>query len=393
MTKRNFGVWTSARRVGTAGLTLLLATVFASAGDDRSEFIRPRQEGQFNARIGKPFQGHATVLGRMHGYEIAEIKGPGPLISMGKAIAADPSGFLWFVDSREDKAVRLNPKTLEMVEFGVPRGAAPYSVATDSKGIVWMTAHGIEMLLELRPQEGIVISHVPPTPGFLIHIRVDQKTDTVYFGQPGANRVVAFNTAKGFHEYPIPTANSGPGRIDIGADGSVWFPELYTSKLAHLTPETGKIDEWDLPVKDSLPAYCRVDSTGTVWISASMADRIHTFRDGKIDRTYMIPTRNSVVSTQVEDLEGGVWFTEGGWRGSSGGNKLGRLTPDTGQIEEFQMPRVNSQPLGLVRDAEGSLWFQESTIGAVVRVRKIAQAPERSRAQASGTKPVQAHRQ
>jgi streptogramin lyase len=355
---------------------LLLASAQVCLAQAEGEFIRPRQEGTFKARIGPTKITKVKVLGQMHGHEIAEVAAPTNMLSMGKAVAVDPSGNLWFVDSREDKAVRLNPRTMEMTDFGMPRGAAPYSLAIDPQGIVWMTAHGIEMLLELRPSEGIVISHAPPTHGFLIHIQVDPKSNTVYFGQPGANKVVAYHPKTGFREFTIPTENSGPGRIDVAADGTVWFTELYANKIAHLTPSTGKIEEWDVPVKNSLPVYCRVAKDGNIWISEPMADQIQIFKDGKFTRTYKIPTLNSVVSTHLEDGDGIVWFTEGGWRGSSGGNKLGRLDPATGAIEEFTLPTENAQPLGLVMDHDGAMWFEESTLGKLIRVRKpeIAQA-------------------
>ncbi|HEV2964418.1 MAG TPA: hypothetical protein VG649_21500 [Candidatus Angelobacter sp.] len=348
----------------------LLAGAQVSLAQTEGTFIRPRQEGTFKARIGPTKTTKASVLGQLHGHEIAEVAAPKNMLSMGKALAVDPSGNLWFVDSREDKAVRLNPRTMEMTDFGMPRGAAPYSLAIDPEGTVWMTAHGIEMLLELRPSEGIVISHAPPTHGFLIHIQVDPKTNTVYFGQPGANKVVAYHPKTGFHEYTIPTENSGPGRIDVAADGTVWFTELYANKIAHLTPSSGKIEEWEVPIPNALPVYCRVAKDGNIWISEPMADRIQLFRDGKFVKTYNIPTVNSVVSTQLEDNDGIVWFTEGGWRGSSGGNKLGRLEPATGAIEEFTLPTENAQPLGLVMDHDGSIWFEESTLGKLIRVRK-----------------------
>jgi virginiamycin B lyase len=348
----------------------LLAPARVCAAQAEEDFIRPRQEGTFKARIGATKLTKANVLGHMHGHEIAEVAAPTNMLSMGKAVAVDPSGNLWFVDSREDKAVRLNPRTMEITDFGMPRGAAPYSLAIDPQGTVWMTAHGIEMLLELHPKEGVVISHAPPTHGFLIHIQVDPKNNTVYFGQPGANKVVAYHPQTGFREYTIPTENSGPGRIDIAADGTVWFTELYANRIAHLTPSTGKIEEWELPIKNALPVYCRVAKDGTIWISEPMADRIELFRDGEIIKTYKIPTINSIVSTQVEDNDGIVWFTEGGWRGSSGGNKLGRLDPATGAIEEFKLPTENAQPLGLVMDHDGAMWFEESTLGKLIRVRK-----------------------
>jgi virginiamycin B lyase len=119
-----------------------------------------------------------------------------------------------------------------------------------------------------------------------------------------------------------------------------------------------------------------VAKDGNIWISEPMADQIQIFKDGKFTRTYKIPTLNSVVSTHLEDGDGIVWFTEGGWRGSSGGNKLGRLDPATGAIEEFTLPTENAQPLGLVMDHDGAMWFEESTLGKLIRVRKpeIAQA-------------------
>jgi len=362
-------------------LVLLFTTIVLFTSTVRGQepdFIRPGQEGTFKARVGTPRVAQPVVLGQFHGYEISEVPGPAPMLSMGKAVAEDPSGNLWFVDSREDKAVRLNPKTLEMTEFGVPKGAAPYSVAVDSKGTVWMTAHGIEMLLELHPEEGIVISHAPPTHGFLIHIRVDHRNDTVYFGQPGANKIVAYNPKTGFREYNIPTANSGPGRIDIEANGIVWFTELYSNKIARLEPVSGKIQEWEIPFKNSLPAFCRVDKERGIWISEPMADAMQIFKDGKFIKTFKIPTENSVVSTSIEDHDGFVWFTEGGWRGSSGGNKIGWLDPKTGSIEEFTLPTSNAQPLGIAIDRDGSMWFEESTLGKLIRIKKAELAENHS---------------
>jgi virginiamycin B lyase len=351
-------------------LSFVFLALASTAGAQDADFIRPRQEGTFKARVGTPQIAQANVLGQFKGYEIAEVPGPAPMLSMGKAVAVDPAGNLWFVDSREDKAVRLNPRTLEMTEFGVPKGAAPYSVAVDSKGTVWMTAHGIEMLLELRPEEGVVVSHAPPTHGFLIHIRVDQRNDTVYFGQPGANKIVAYNRKSGFREFTIPTDNSGPGRIDIEPNGTVWFTELYANKIARLDPASGKIEEWEIPLKNSLPAFCRVDKSGVIWISEPMADAMQLFKDGKFIKTFKIPTVNSVVSTSIEDRDGAVWFTEGGWRGSSGGNKIGWLNPATGSVEEFVLPTLNAQPLGIAMDNDGGMWFEESTLGKLIRIKK-----------------------
>jgi virginiamycin B lyase len=341
----------------------LLATV-VSAGD---VFIRPRQEGRFAVTAGKVIQTERRVIGSLVGREIIEIDSPARVSGMGKSMTVDNKGFVWVLETREDEAVRIDPSTLEMVEYHLPRGAGPYSISSDSKGTLWMTAFGVEMLLELHPDDGVVISHAPPSHGFMIHINTDKRDDTVYFSQPGANLIVSYSARRGFHEFKIPSEQSGPGRIDFDSHGNVWFPELYTDKVARLNPSTGEIQEWDLPTKEGLPSDVRVAANDSVWISLPMADKLVRFADGKF-REFVVPTKNSVVSTMIDDADGNVWFTEGGWRGSAGGNKLARLEVASGRVEEFALPNANAQPIAILADRQGAFWFEESSAAKICRV-------------------------
>jgi virginiamycin B lyase len=227
------------------------------------------------------------------------------------------------------------------------------------------------MLLEFDPKKQEVISHAPPNFGFLIHITIDLRDGTVYFCQPGNNQIVSYRRGKGYREYSIPTKSAGPGRLDFDSKGNLWFPELYADKLAKLDPQTGTIQEWELPVKKGTPAFCRVDSDDSVWVSLPMADRILHFKNG-LFREYIIPTKASLVSTSTTDEAGYVWFTEGGWRGSAGGNKVGRLDPRTGMVEEFTLPTPNAQPLGLIKDKNGVFWTQQMNAGKICRLRELA---------------------
>jgi len=328
--------------------------------------IRPGQNGWYGAYVAPKVKPKIRRIGKLAGREIIELETPVKVSGMGKYMGEGPNGDIWYVETREDKIIRIEPATNEMTQYYVPKGAAPYSVAVDNDGTVWATAHGIEMLLELRPKEGVVYAHQPPSHGFLIHINVDRKTNIVWFTQPGNNQIVSYRHDLGFREYPSPTKQSGPGRLDFDAEGHVWFPELYTDKLARLNPATGEFKEWDTPSKYGLPAGVRVEGD-TVWVSQPMADSLAAFKDGKF-REYKIPTAGSVVSTNVTDEEGYVWFTEGGWRGSAGGNKIGRLDPATGDVIEFPLPRPNSQPLGMTRGQDGSIWFSQVTGAHVCRI-------------------------
>ena len=356
-------------------LIMLLLVTGSSVRDVRAQgtnpnFIKPGQEGKFSVLVRPARATKRNVLGQIGGREVLEFDSTARVGSMGKMMAVDPKGYIWFVESREDMAVRIDPNTLELTDFVLPRGAAPYSIASDSKGTLWITAHGIEMLLELHPDTAEVISHQPPSHGFLIHINVDKVDDTVYFCQPGANLIVSYHPNRGFKQFPIPTPNSGPGRMDFDSKRNVWFPELYTNKLAKLEPSTGKIDEWDLPTKEALPAYSRVDKKDNIWVSMPMADKIGMFRDG-VWKEFKIPTKESIVSSNIEDEDGMIWFTEGGWRGSAGGNKIGRLNPKTGEVEELPLATENAQPLGMIIDRNGTIWFEQSSGGKLSRVKPI----------------------
>ncbi len=345
---------------------------------DDVPWIRPREEGTFPVKVGATRKGTVKVVGQIAGRQLVEISSPGRVGNMGKLMVVDPEGYIWFLETREDKAVKINPHTLEMTEYYLPRGSGPYSHAVDSKGIHWITAHGIEMLLEFDPKKLTVKSHAAPTFGFLIHVNILPPNDTVFFSQPGSNRVVSYHEKKGFREYDLPTTAAGPSRIDFDSKGNVWFPQLYNDKITRLEPESGKMDHWDLPIKHGTPSFCRVDKEDAVWISLPMKDRILRFKDGQF-RDYAIPTSGSLVSTTVTDSEGFIWFTEGGWRGSAGGNKIGRLDPKSGDVLEIALETPNAQPLGIVQDREGVMWFEMMNAGKVGRLGPPIGQPAKSK--------------
>src|SRR6266576_6130524 len=107
--------------------------------------IRPGQEGTFNISKLHAVKGTATVIGTFGGYEISELKSPVDVSSMGKMMALDSKGRVWFVETREDKEICIDPATLEITQFQLPAGGAPYSIAIDRHDVHWLTAHGIEM--------------------------------------------------------------------------------------------------------------------------------------------------------------------------------------------------------------------------------------------------------
>ena len=229
----------------------------------------------------------------------------------------------------------------------------------------WIASYGAEMLLEAHPDQGYVIAHRPPSRGFLNHVRVDRRRNVVWFSQPGNNQIVNTRppgdsaSIRCRSRSPVPavsmstvTATSGCRRC-MRARSPTERLGWYLAGMAASVPRCP-------------PAFCRVDQEGNLWVSETGVDRIVRF-DGSRFREFVVPTEGSITSTSVTDTQGRIWFTEGGFRGGAGGNKIGVLDPCTGEVVELPLPTANAQPVALLRDADGTISFGESGTGRIGR--------------------------
>jgi virginiamycin B lyase len=332
----------------------------------QNSLIRPGREGRYPLTRVDVVRPHITQIGTLAGYEISELHHDVIGTSLGKQMATDSRGGIWYLESRADRLVRIDPADFTMTRYALPAGTAPYSIDSDQKDVLWIASYGSEMLLESHPDESYAVAHRPPSRGFLNHVRVDSRRNVIWFSQPGNNQIVSYEPANGFREYELPQRQAGPGRLDVDADGNVWVPEMYTSRIAKLSVASGEWREWLLPSREALPAFCRVDRAGDVWISETAVDRIARF-NGSDFREYAVPTDGSITSTSIADREDRVWFTEGGFRGSQGGNKIAVLDPRSGAVVELLLPTRNAQPVALVRDGTDTIWFGQSAAGRIGR--------------------------
>jgi len=131
-----------------------------------------------------------------------------------------------------------------------------------------------------------------------------------------------------FQSYPIPTANSQPRDITLGADGNMWFTEseLDVSQIG------------------------RIDAQGNI-------------------TEFVVPTRFSQPSDIISGPDGALWFTA-----PSGFPDffIGRVTTD-GQFTGFAPdcdPNFGCSivPLGIASGPDGNLWFTENIRNAVAKL-------------------------
>src|SRR5688500_218892 len=69
-------------------------------------------------------------------------------------------------------------------------------------------------------------------------------------------------------EFPIPTANTGPGDIVLGPDGKLWFTEKTTNKIGRVTPgDPPLIEEFDVAATFTEPFNITVGPDNRIWFS------------------------------------------------------------------------------------------------------------------------------
>jgi virginiamycin B lyase len=196
--------------------------------------------------------------------------------------------------------------------------AGPFGITSGPDGNVWFTEQNTGRVGKMAP-DGTFLADYPTTYGDLRYIRPGPDGNlwfTEYGGAGAIGRVTPNGTLS---EFVIPTHFNRPYAIAPGPDGRMWFTE-DGNKIGRISMK-GSIKEFVIPTPQSLP------------------DQITAGPDG-----YM-------------------WFTEGA------ANKLARINPSTGAIQEFKL-RAGSNPSGIVLGPDGHLWITEQSgpPGKIARV-------------------------
>jgi len=114
------------------------------------------------------------------------------------------------------------------------------------------------------------------------------------------------------------------------------------------------IQEWPVPSKGGHPHDPAVGADGALWFTEQMVNKL-----GRLDpktgaiQEYPLPSdKNAGPHGLVADKDGNVWFT------ANFGGYIGKLDPHTGKVTEYKMPVEKADdPHTAVFDAHGILWF------------------------------------
>jgi virginiamycin B lyase len=277
-------------------------------------------------------------------------------------LAAAADGQLWFTDSTSGTPcaagglARFDPATGAFSQFGLPVRCPqqlPLTVGPD--GGVWVAAGGVG-LERVDPATGTAalkdvrqINGVASGPGGAVWYGIAGDTR-------GAIAVIVPSTHAQSHYSAGLTGQLGQ---ILGAPKAVLY--FTTTDAGHalgeITAATGKIREWPTSLLTADTAASPVGAIAlgagpTLWLTIEDGyPGIGRFdvSTGKLTDFWTGLPQNSGPAGIAVGADGNVYFTD------PPEDAIGRLTPSTGDITEFEVP--GSPPQAIVATPDGDIWF------------------------------------
>lgn len=222
-----------------------------------------------------------------------------------------PDGKLYFVELTGDRMSALDPKTGTIERWRVPtEGGGMHSVWPDSKGNFWYTyfaAAGKIARFDSRTKQTKEYEVDKGLSGYGI---VTDKKDRVWAVSLNKPVILGYDpTTDKFKSYPI----SFPARrVTVDSKGNVWVCQYFGNKIAKLEPETGKVTEYDLPLKYGNPYDLWPDAEDNIWVENAVYNSMVKFEPATQKWTYYpFPLLGAHTPKLDRDPKGVFWFTLG----------------------------------------------------------------------------------
>jgi len=215
-----------------------------------------------------------------------------------------PDGTVWFSEQFKNKIGRLDPKTRQVTEYEAPTSGTTHTIRVDSKGMVWSTG---SILYRFDPETS-KFTAFPADKGSYYGIVVD-KDDNVWAGGLRDDGKLYRVNSKGEEKGWAPPTRGEPRRIQVGSDGSVWFGEYFSGKVAHFDPKTETFKEYQLPGARPSPYALGVDRNEKIWYASYYMDELGCLdpKTGKVIE-YPYPHSENTLREFFPDDQGRLWY-------------------------------------------------------------------------------------
>ena len=263
-------------------------------------------------------------------------------------LTTDPRGNAWVAERNGCCIAKFDPKTFTFTEIELPPGNVKSRISSaigQDGDRIWVqdVSHNRRWVSYDTKTSKFSVFPVPDSiqGGAGSNTIIADKSGKIWAA--GTTHVIGLDPATGkFVSYPIPywvkTKKSAQGYgMAISGDGRVWFAERDPSRIGRLDPETGKIDEYEPPLPNSIPRRMGSDLHGNIWVGLHESGKLMKIDYETSKMTiYDPPTENAAPYDAVGDPQGRVWFSE------QAADKITRFDPKSGTFLEFSVPNAES---------------------------------------------------
>ena len=183
----------------------------------------------------------------------------------------DEKDQIWYAGNQNAHIGRLDPDTGKITQFPLPADTAgdPHTLQLDDKGLVWFTAQWANHLGRLDPGTGELqlfgIDKTRARP-YGIKLGPRQRPWVALFG---THRLATLDDDSGqLRQIDLPSRNERPRRLEVDAQGNVWYVDYLGGVLGRYRPDTRSFSKWPLPAGGkSRPYGTALDSRQRLWIA------------------------------------------------------------------------------------------------------------------------------
>jgi virginiamycin B lyase len=289
------------------------------------DFVAPNGMGPWSAVEDKegmlwiPYYGRGNAVVRLNPNTAEQTLFPLGFVKKAGIHSAVPAldGSVWFTEAALGKIGRLDPATKEITEYqnpALPNGTrtGAHTIRVDERGLVWVSGGPAISMFDPKTEK---FEHydLGGTYGNVVGKNGDQWFTSFRDDGP-IGRISKDGVLSKFY----PPTKGKPQRLEVDADGVVWFSERRGGKIGRFDPKTETFKEFQLPGPEPSPYAIGIDRNRMIWYSSHEQDTLGRL-DPKTGEVIEYPYPHSEISMRefFLDSKGRMWYA------SSVNNKIG----------------------------------------------------------------------
>ncbi len=313
-------------------------------------------------------------------------------ITIDRAGPSDP-GRLWFTELQANRIGSYDLGNNQFKEFRIPRpNSSPRGLLFDRRspqdaGTVWFTEFEGYRLGKLDVATGVV-TELPSlgTPAYPLDLVLDRSGEgdpgRIWFSLHGRNKIGRLDLGtEAVTTFDLPSPEPAPIGIfferPAGVDaGYLWVAQAsdrsFTGRIFRFDVATASFREYSLGSTENAATRVIADRRGAgdvgfLWVNELTGANIirvdlatrEIVKRRVIGNSFFL--HRVLVLDRTPDPGGRVFI----WFSDAGGNRVGRMNGDTGELQFFGLPPGPGWPVGMVLDRKspadaGRIWFAEN---------------------------------